>query len=78
MIVLPALIMRMLYAVYNWVTGKKPEEQKPAEVAADGTQQPKAKGVCPYHVVLRFFGFPVPEKKTDAIQQVVDEGKDGA
>ena len=69
MIVLPALIMRCLYAVYNWVTGKKPEEQKPAEVAGatDASQPPKAKGVCPYHVVLKFFGFPIPEKKTDAI-----------
>ena len=65
--VLPALILRACYAFWGWLTGRKPEEPKEAETNAD-KRAPAAKGVCPYHVVLRFFGFKVPEKKqaTDA------------
>ena len=67
LIVLPTLMMRACYAFWCWLTGKKPEvaAEQPAQVNAEGEQKQAAaaKGVCPYHVVLKFFGFKVPEKK---------------
>ena len=61
-IVLPALMLRAVYAFWGWLTGRKAEATAPA-AAADGTPAVVKKGTCPYHVVLRFFGFKVPEKK---------------
>ena len=66
--VLPALVMRAMYAFWGWLTGRKTEATAPADAApnADGAPAVVKKGTCPYHVVLRFFGFKVPEKKQNA------------
>ena len=66
LIVLPTLVLRACYSFWCWLTGKKPTvEEKPAQVNAEQDKNiaPAAKGVCPYHVVLKFFGMKVPEKK---------------
>ena len=64
LIVLPAVLMRVAYWFYGLITGKKQEPAaKPAPATnADGTEVAK-KGTCPYHVVMNFLGFKVPEKK---------------
>ena len=59
--VLPMLLMRCLYGFWGWLTGRKVEAE-PEPTNAD-ERPAAAKGTCPYHVVLRFFGFKVPEKK---------------
>ena len=62
LIVLPAVIMRIIYWVWGLVTGKKQETAKEAEPTTAGEQEVK-KGTCPYHVVMNFLGYPVPDKK---------------
>ena len=64
--VLPALLWRTISWIYALVTGKKQEAPVPQ---ADGEVPTAAKGTCPYHVFLRFFGFKVPEKKAAAPQE---------
>ena len=68
LIVLPTLVLRACYSFWCWLTGKKPTvEEKSADAQVNAEQDkkiaPAAKGVCPYHVVLKFFGMKVPEKK---------------
>ena len=61
--VLPALLWKVLSGFYRWITGTKAE----VPVEAEPAKQPAAaKGVCPDHVVLRFFGFQIPDKKAKA------------
>ena len=72
--VLPALVMRACYWLWGLITGRKAEPAKPAAPANVAAAQ---KGTCPYHVVLRFFGFKVPEKQpvvqaAPATEQAVD------
>ena len=68
LIVLPTLLMRGVYAFYCWLTGKK----APVPAADKNTdKKPEAKGVCPYHVVLRLFGMKIPEKKAPQVEEVV-------
>ena len=62
LIVLPAVIMRIIYWVWGLISGKKPEPVKAAEPTTAGEQEVK-KGTCPYHVVMNFLGYPVPDKK---------------
>ena len=61
-IVLPALVCRALYWVFGFFTGigaaKKTDETKKDA----GAKQVEGSG-CPYHALLKFFGFQVPEKK---------------
>ena len=74
LIVLPAVIMRVLYWVYGLITGKKQEPAPQPTTTADGAQPEVKKGTCPYHVVMNFLGFKVPEKKKPEGQEnVVNE-----
>ena len=59
--VLPALIIRGLYAFWGWVTGRKVVEEAD-KAKADAEKKPDAvkKGACPYHVVMRFLGLMPP------------------
>ena len=68
--VLPALIISAFCAFWLKITGREPE-MPVADTKAD-SRAPAAKGVCPYHVMLKFFGFKVPEKKT-SIQTAASE-----
>ena len=73
LIVLPAMLLRTLYSVFCWLTGRKQEQPKPAEK----TDAPAKTGTCPYHVVMNFLGFKIPEKKQAPVAaaeaQKVDE-----
>ena len=62
MIVVPAIALRILYWVYGHIAGKKQEEALAATTEKVGDPEVK-KGTCPYHVVMNFLGYPVPEKK---------------
>ena len=66
LIVLPALVMRVLYWLYGLITGKKQEDQKPAAATGEQDGKKAAGGTCPYHVVMNFLGYPVPDKKKTA------------
>ena len=67
LIVLPTLLMRGVYAFYCWLTGKK--APVPAASQNADNKKPEAKGVCPYHVVLRLFGMKIPEKKAPQVEE---------
>ena len=67
LIVLPALLMRAVYWVWGFFTGKKaPAPAQPNQNAAG--EAAVKKGTCPYHVFMNFFGFKIPEKKAPAAQ----------
>ena len=67
MIVLPTLMMRGAYAFYCWLTGKK--APVPAANKNSDNEKSAAKGICPYHVVLRLFGMKVPVKKSPQVEK---------
>ena len=58
--VLPALLYKTMSWLWCLFTGKKQPEQ-PKNV--DTKVPAAAKGQCPIHVVMRFFGFKIPKKK---------------
>ena len=69
-IVLPALVCRALYWVFGFFTGAKANKPAAAEQEnKDAGKQAADAGGCPYHALLRFFGFQVPEKKQEAAIQ---------
>ena len=70
--VLPALLWKAFNWLWSLFSGKKQAEPVPQ---VDGQADAKvpaavAKGTCPYHAFMRFFGFKIPDKKVvEAPQQ---------
>ena len=64
-LVLPALLWKAMSWIWAFFTGKKQMAPQPEGQDAEVPAVVK-KGVCPYHVVLKFFGFKVPETEVAA------------
>ena len=92
MIVMPAMFLKGLHFGYKnyWLPFMGLQTQQQMAVQEEtGKLTPIAKGMvqggCPYHAVLRFFGFPVKsdkaqltvteaqKKQADELQKAIDE-----
>ena len=66
--VLPMSIFMSVMWVWRTAMGKLPEEEPVEEKVETKADAAVKKGTCPYHAFMNFFGFKIPEKKTDVEQ----------